>query len=136
MGTMSRKALLAALLAGAAVTTSPAWAHHSFAMFDMQHEQTLVGTVKDFQWTNPHSWVWIEVSNAQGGGDLWGLEGMSPNFLERRGWSKHTLSPGDKVSAVIHPLRNGQRGGELMSVTLPDGKQMYMFGGPPAGKAP
>jgi hypothetical protein len=130
---MSRQVRIAAA-ALALLGASPAWAHHSFAMFDMANEKTLAGTVKDFEWTNPHSWLWLEVANPSGEADLWGLEGMSPNFLERRGWSKHTLNPGDKVSVVIHPLKNGQRGGEFMSVTLPDGKVMYMFGGPPTAK--
>ncbi len=131
---MSGKVRLIAVAAAAALGAGPAWAHHSFAMFDMNQENTLSSTVKDFQLTNPHSWVWLTVADGAGGTDQWGLEGMSPNYLERRGWSKRTISPGDKVTVVIHPVRNGEHGGELLRMTLPDGKEMVMFGEPPASK--
>jgi hypothetical protein len=126
-------AAAAAMLAG-----TPALAHHSFAMFDMSQEKTISGTVSDFQWTNPHSWIWLDVPTAGGGSEKWGVEGMSPNFLERRGWSKNTLKVGDKVSVVIHPVKNGDKGGSFVRVTLPDGKVMDMMGGgyPPASSAP
>ncbi|MGB6942906.1 MAG: DUF6152 family protein [Bryobacteraceae bacterium] len=106
---------------------APAWAHHSFDMFDMTHQVTLTGTIKDFQWTNPHTWTWIDVPNDKGGVDTWGIEGMSPNFLGRRGWSKHTLNPGDKVTITIYPLKEGKMGGTFLHCTLPDGKEMVMF---------
>lgn len=135
---------LGPLLAASALAlaaASPALAHHSFAMFDMGKEQTISGTVTDFQWTNPHSWIWLEVPGASGAGEQWGVEGMSPNFLERRGWSKNTLHRGDKVSVTIHPVKNGGHGGSFVRVTLPDGKVMDMMGGagpvyPPASSAP
>ena len=95
----------------------------------MAQEKTIAGTVTDFQWTNPHSWIWLEVPTAAGGGEQWGVEGMSPNFLERRGWSKNTLHRGDKVSVTIHPVKNGGHGGSFVRVTLPDGKVMDMMGG-------
>jgi hypothetical protein len=112
-------AVLALLVAGAA------GAHHSTAMFDMQKSVTLDGTIKDFQWTNPHTWIVFDVPNAGGGVDEYGIEGMSPNYLARNGWSKHTLSPGDKVELTIHPLKDGRRGGFNVSVKLSDGKVMY-----------
>lgn len=126
---------IAALAAAAA---EPALAHHSFAMFDMNQEKTITGTVTDFQWTNPHSWIWLEVPVADGPAQKWGVEGMSPNFLERRGWSKNTLHVGDKVSVTIHPVKSGAFGGSFVRVTLPDGKVMDMMGGggpPPARPA-
>jgi len=121
---------LGLMLAAAGVlgSAAPALAHHSFAMFDMAQEKTISGTVTDFQWTNPHSWIWLEVPTSAGG-EQWGVEGMSPNFLERRGWSKNTLHRGDKVSVVIHPVKNGGKGGSFVRVTLPDGKVMDMMGG-------
>lgn len=106
-------------------------AHHSYAMFDMSQTVTLQGTIRDFQWTNPHSWIWIDVPDAKGAAAQWGIEGMSPNYLARRGWSKHTLKPGDKVSMLIHPLKGAQHGGSFMSVTLADGSVMRQSGGPP-----
>ncbi len=112
-------------------------AHHSYAMFDLSQTVTLQGTIRDFQWTNPHSWIWMDVPDAQGTAQQWGIEGMSPNYLARRGWSKHTLRPGDKVSVVIHPLKGVEHGGSFMSVTLPDGTVMRQTGAPPpASSAP
>jgi hypothetical protein len=112
-------------------------AHHSYAMFDLSQTVTLQGTIRDFQWTNPHSWIWIDVPDATGVAQQWGIEGMSPNYLARRGWSKHTLNPGDKVSLVIHPLKGVERGGSFMSVTLPNGTVMRQTGAPPpASSAP
>lgn len=105
-----------------------AFAHHSFSMFDMKSTKTISGTVKEFEWTNPHTWLWMYVPNDKGELEQWGIEGMSPNFLGRRGWSKHTLKPGDKVTLDIHPLRNGEKGGTFLNVTLPNGKVLRMFG--------
>jgi hypothetical protein len=110
----------AALLAAGACE-----AHHSTAMFDMHKDVTLNGTIKRFDWTNPHTWIVFVVPNAQGGMDEYGIEGMSPNYLVRNGWSKRTLSPGDKVELTIHPLKDGRRGGFDVSVKWPNGKLMY-----------
>jgi hypothetical protein len=132
---MSNRAGLAGI-ALAVASGAPALAHHSFAMFDMSQEKSVTGTVSDFQWTNPHSWIWLEVPTASGS-EQWGVEGMSPNFLERRGWSKNTLKVGDKVTVVIHPVKNGGKGGSFVRITLPDGKVMDMMGAyPPAAAQP
>ena len=113
-------------LAGIAFTLSaiPALAHHSFAMFDAEKKMTLDGTVKEFQWTNPHSWILLTVSNAQGRPEQWAIEMGGPSGLARQGWVPKTLTPGMKVQAVIHPLRDGTPGGQFMAVTLPDGTQL------------
>jgi hypothetical protein len=113
-----------------------ALAHHSYAMFDLSKTVTLQGTIRDFQWTNPHSWIWVDVPGASGATEQWGIEGMSPNYLARRGWSKHTLNPGDKVSVIIHPLKGAEHGGSFMSVTLADGKVMRQTGEPPPATLP
>lgn len=105
-----------------------AFAHHSYSVFDMKSTKRLSGTVKDFQWTHPHTWVWMYVENARGELDQWAIEGMSPNYLGRRGWNRNTLRPGDKVQIEIHPLRNGERGGVLVNVTLPDGRVLRIYG--------
>jgi hypothetical protein len=112
------------LLAGA----RPATAHHSFAPFDMNAEKTVNGTVKQIEWTNPHTWVWLDVTNDQGIVETWGFEGMSPNFLARRGWSRTTLKPGDKISVVFRPLRDGKHGGMFVSAKLPEGRVLTMMG--------
>ena len=113
-------------LAGIAFTLSaiPALAHHSFAMFDAEKKMTLDGTVKEFQWTNPHSWILLTVSDAQGKAEQWAIEMGGPSGLARQGWVPKTLTPGMKVKTVIHPLRDGTPGGQFMAVTLPDGTQL------------
>ena len=122
----------AAAVAAALVVAGPAVAHHSIAPFDMQSPKTIEGDIVEFQWTNPHTWTWINVKNPDGTVTKWGIEGMSPNFLGRRGWTKHTLEPGDHVKIVIAPLKSGKPGGTFLRVTLANGKEMVMFGGPPA----
>ena len=122
---MTRTRLLAAAVALAvAAVSAPALAHHSTAMFDMDHTINITGTVKDFQWTQPHTWIVFDVPGASGA-DEYGIEGMSPSYLGRNGWSKRTLNPGDKVILAIHPLKDGRKGGFDASVTWPDGKTMY-----------
>ena len=107
-----------------AMTAIPAIAHHSFAMFDAEKTKTLEGTVKEFQWTNPHSWILMTVSNAQGQAEQWAIEMGGPAGLARQGWIPKTLTPGMKVKTIIHPLRDGNNGGQFMAITLPDGTQM------------
>jgi hypothetical protein len=113
-------------LAGIAVAMSaiPAIAHHSFAMFDAEKTKVLDGTVKEFQWTNPHSWILLTVDNAQGQAEQWAIEMGGPAGLARQGWIPKTLTPGMKIKTVIHPLRDGNNGGQFMAVTLPDGTQL------------
>jgi Family of unknown function (DUF6152) len=122
---MNRKPTKAAVTLAVLLAAGAASAHHSTAMFDMNKDVTLNGTIKEFQWTNPHTWIVFVVPNASGGVEEYGIEGMSPNYLARNGWSKHTLSPGDKVELVIHPLRDGRKGGFDVSVKWADGKLMY-----------
>jgi hypothetical protein len=114
--------LMASTLGAALVIASPALAHHSFAMFDRQKEITLKGTVKEFQWTNPHSFIEIEVADQQGVITPYSIEMNSPNNLTRQGWKSTALKPGDKVTVVMNPLRDGSKGGLFVSVMLPDGK--------------
>ena len=105
-------------------------AHHSFAPFDLTMEKTITGTVSRFEWTNPHSWIWVDVPNEKGGVDSWAVEGMSPNYLARRGWTKTTLKPGDKVTIAVRPLRNGEHGGMFVRATLGDGRVLTQSGQP------
>ena len=109
------------LLLGAGVAV----AHHSTAMFDMQHTVTVTGTVTQFDWTNPHTFIFMEVMNtATGTSESWSVEGMSPNYLSRNGWTRHTLKPGDKIGMEVHLLKDGRKGGFCSTVTLPDGKKL------------
>lgn len=99
-----------------------AGAHHSFAMFDRSRTQTITGTVKEFELINPHGWLRLEVADANGVQSEWPLEMGGAGQLQRFGWTPNTVHPGDKVKAQLHPLRDGSYGGQLISVTLPDGK--------------
>jgi hypothetical protein len=113
-------------LAGIAVAiyTIPVIAHHSFAMFDASKTTTLQGTVKEFHWTNPHSWIFLMVTDAEGQSAQWVIELGSPNGLVRQGWVPKTLTPGMNVKVVIRPLKDGKNGGQFLAVTLPDGTQL------------
>jgi hypothetical protein len=102
-----------------------ALAHHSTAMFDMAKTVEITGTIKEFQWTNPHTFTYVTVGGDAAVAGEYALEGMSPNYLGREGWSRHTLKPGDKVTLQVHPLKDGRKGGFMVSVKLPDGKVMY-----------
>ncbi len=99
----------------------PAAAHHSTAMFDFTKTIEIDGTIKAFQWTNPHTWTIVTVTGKANIAGEYGLEGMSPNYLSRNGWSKRMLKPGDKVTLKVHPLKDGRKGGFMVSVKLPDG---------------
>jgi hypothetical protein len=118
-----------ALLAIIVATAGLAAAHHSFIAFNMNDEKTVTGNVKQIEWTNPHIWIWIDVANANGALDTYGFEGMSPNFLERRGWTRTTLKAGDKVTVSFRPLRDGKNGGMWMNGKMENGKVLTMGGG-------
>ena len=117
-----RHGMTACLAALALGYGGAAAAHHSFAMFDQSKNLPLKGTVHDFQWTNPHAFIDIDVPNASGSLDLWKVELNSPNNLKRQGWKSAQMKPGDKIVVVINPLRDGSKGGLFVAVTLPDGK--------------
>ena len=109
------------MLAAVVSAGSPAVAHHSFAMYEPTKTLTLKGTVKSFQWTNPHVVVWVLVQPEDGGAvQEWSLETTSPGVLTRNGWTRQSLKAGDRVSVTFSPLRDGSRGGGLNSVTLLD----------------
>jgi hypothetical protein len=110
-----------AVLAATMIATAGS-AHHSFAMFDQTKAVTLKGQVVEFQWTNPHAFIELEVPDGKGGSDRWSIELNSPNNLTRQGWRRSSLTPGQTVSVTLNPLRNGKKGGLFNKVVLPDGK--------------
>jgi Family of unknown function (DUF6152) len=132
---MKVRALATAGIVTLGVYAIPAVAHHSFAMFDAAKTVTLEGSVKEFQWTNPHAWIMLNVANQQGQAEQWAIELNGPSGLARDGWKPKTLTPGMSVSVTIHPLRDGTNGGQFLTVKLPDGSQMGRGGIAPAPAA-
>jgi hypothetical protein len=115
-----RTLVLAAPLAAMALA-APAAAHHSFAMFDQQKIMTLKGTVTEFQWTNPHAFIEMDVPS--GGKTVhWSIELNSPNNLKRQGWKRDSLHRGDKVTLRMNPLRDGRHGGLFLDLKKPNGE--------------
>ena len=122
----ARKIIIgASLIAGGA---GLALAHHSFAAFDITTQKTVSGTIKKFDWTNPHTWIWLDVTNEQGVVETWGIEGMSPNYLARRGWSRTTLKTGDKLTVTVRPMKSGEKGGMWVTAKRPNGETLMMGG--------
>jgi hypothetical protein len=121
---MKRAFLVLALWAMALSWVCPASAHHSFAMYDTSKVVVLKGTVKEFEWTNPHALLWVvAAAGDDAGSDLWTIElPTSPGNLSRMGWSKHSLRPGDALSVEINPLRDGKHGGSFKKATLASGE--------------
>ena len=96
-------------------------AHHSFAMFDKTKFMTIEGTVLKIEWANPHTYLQVQVPGSNGASTLYAIECSSPNELSRWGWKFNSVKVGDHVSIGLYPLRNGQPGGLLFSVTLANG---------------
>lgn len=124
MTTNWKLAIAAALMALAPVA---ALAHHSFAMFDQPAERWIEGTITEFQWTNPHTFIQVAVQQS-GRTVVWSLEGGSPNILSRNGWRRTVLRSGDKVRILLYPLRNGEPGGAFVEVHKEDGSVYYYHG--------
>jgi hypothetical protein len=110
-----------AVLVATAVGASAALAHHSPVMFDQTQKVTLTGTVREFQWTNPHSYIQLIVKNDQGQDEEWSLEMAAPTYLYNRGWRPSSIKAGDVLTVTIAPLRKGGRGGLLLSAATADG---------------
>jgi hypothetical protein len=111
---------LAGFVAGAAFLAagSPCAAHHSFAMFDQDKAIEVVGVVQEFKFTNPHTFILLEVREEDGSTKVWNLEGQSPSGLVRDGWTSRTLKPGDELKLIIWPLRSGAPGGAWQPATI------------------
>jgi len=120
---MKKLAVGAAYLLYLCASPGTVLAHHSFAMFDHTRTVTLKGEVAKFQWTNPHAILEIDVPGANGA-QHFTLELTSINMMQRLGWRSNYIKAGDKVKAVMAPLLNGERGGLLLEITLPDGRTL------------
>jgi uncharacterized protein DUF6152 len=114
-----------ALCSAAALLALPAFAHHSYAAYDLIHTRTLKGTVEAFHWSNPHS-TFTLVLEPDGGGEpvKWNIITSGPAVLKRFGWTQASLKPGDRVSIICNPMNDGSRGGRLHTVVLLDTGQV------------
>ena len=104
-----------------AIAAPTADAHHSFTSYDRTKNLTMAGTVREFQWTNPHAWIQVLVPDDKGGTTEWSIECGSPNMMARTGWKKNSLAPGAVVVVTVSPLLDGGPSGSLVTITLPDG---------------
>jgi len=112
-----------------AVFSAPAFGHHSLAMYDTSTQVTIEAVVEEFEWRNPHSWLHIVVEDDNGTESMWTLESNSTGQLTQSGWTKDSATPGDVVSVVLNPLRDGTRGGRLEEIRHIDGRVFSRQGG-------
>jgi Family of unknown function (DUF6152) len=101
--------------------TTAVVAHHAFSMFEQEKTIVLVGEIREFQWSNPHVWVQLLVTQPDGRVVEWSIEGSSPNGLRRQGWTSKSLLPGMQVKVLANPLKSGEPGGSFINATLEDG---------------
>jgi hypothetical protein len=119
------------LMLVAVLCAMPVIAHHSFAMFDSEHQMLLKGKVTEFFWQNPHIYIHLEAPDSKGKLREWTIECANPGILNRLGWKFNMIKKGDQISTVVAPLRTGEPGALLKQVKLADGR---IFGnGTPAG---
>jgi hypothetical protein len=116
-----------ALAAGYVIASGSAFAHHSNSLYDRDYQTELKGKVTEFQWINPHIRLFFEVNDGHGNVKKWISEGPSPSQMTENGWKKGTLNPGDHVSIVGNPARDGSQSIRLRWVTLPNGKDLYGY---------
>ncbi len=121
---MTRRALLASLAAMIAASARTVHAHHSTAMYDMGNPVTVKGTVKRFEWTNPHAFIFLEVKDDKGAVVEWEIELMSLNHLRSYGWVRNTVKVGDVVGATGAPAKSGAPSMIAGVVELPDGRKI------------
>jgi hypothetical protein len=103
---------------------APAYAHHSFAMFDHAKTSKLTGTIKEFEWINPHSWIHMVIADAAGKQITWSFEAGSTGQLTTAGWKREDIKPGDKIEIGFHPLKDGSFGGQVLTVVTAGGKTL------------
>lgn len=132
-------AFAAALLIVAAMLGGPVSAHHSFAMFEMDKDITYKGVVSEYRWLNPHAHITVDIKAGPGVDPTtvgtWDVEGGSTNIMGRQGWTRATFKPGDPITLVGHPMKDGSKGVSLFYVIMPDGKRLYHDIARPKGEA-
>jgi len=113
--------IMGAGLLATALLSAPAFSHHSNVAFEVTKVDSITGVVTNFQWSNPHTWLKVMVSDGKGGNAEWGLEGRAPGVLLRAGWTKKSLAPGETVTVDYSPARDGTKTGLIARVTKADG---------------
>ena len=118
------------VLAGFLALVLPAFAHHSFAMFELTKDVTYEGTVVEYRWENPHTHIIVKVDPGAGVDPgtvgTWDVEGGATNIMGRQGWTRATFKPGDRIKVVAHPMKDGAtKGASLFYAIMPDGKRLY-----------
>lgn len=126
----TKRTVISILLAGS-LASLPGYAHHSFAMFDSGKVATITGTVKDFQWTNPHVWLDIVVTTQSGEAQTWGIEGGPVAMLKKKGLRPDMVRPGEKIVVRAHPTVDHSTRGSLISISRPDGTMLFEDSGLP-----
>ena len=116
-----------ASLCAVVLAVPAAFAHHSFAMFDMAKNLTLVGVVSEYNWENPHTHIIVKVPDSRGKetAGTWDVEGGAVNIMIKQGWTKTSFAPGQAITVVAHPMKDGSKAASLFYVILPDGKRLY-----------
>ena len=111
------------IAAGLAAAALPVWGHHSHGNYDVNNYTFLEGKVSEVLWINPHTWIYLEVADADGEAAVWALEGGAPGGLLRRGWTEDSVKSGDTIKVRCHQLRDGSNGCLLGFVTPPGGEE-------------
>lgn len=128
------KMILPALLALGVLSGGPVLAHHSFAPYESTLQIKLSGVVTEFKWVNPHVYIEIDATDAKTGEKRhWLVEGASTSILNRAGWKFNMIKPGDRITVIVSPLRNGEPAALLKQITLADGRKFS--NGAVAGRA-
>ena len=117
------------LAAGILIVSAPAFSHHGTASYDTTKLITVKGTVTDFEFTNPHVEIHLDVRDDKGTVVKWNAEASSPNLLTRVGWNKNTLKPGDQIAVTGNPPKNGSNHMRLTKILMPNGQELqpYVF---------
>jgi hypothetical protein len=120
---------LVSLFAGLLAISGPALAHHAWHGYDMANLTTVKGTVTQFDWANPHVWIYLEVKDEKADVEKWNAGGPSPSRMANTGWDKDTLKPGDQITAIGHRISDGTNNLRLVKVVLSDGRELICYGG-------
>lgn len=128
MNSSIRSAIVCGAFLGSLAAAPLAFAHHSFAYFDMSKNIVYDGTVVEYRWENPHTHIVVKIEpNATDRSTVgtWDIEGGSVNIMARQGWKKSLFKPGDHIMVIGHPMKDGSKGASLYYVQLPDGTKLY-----------